>query len=172
MEVKEKAEDTSLCEFKEKIKEFYIKKLHISEERPLESLINATEYREYNKGEKIIQMGEEQKNVFFLLSGIFRGFFVDINGREITDCFGYKKGTPIMSTFQFDMPSPVYIEASEYCEVLSVPIDKVLELLHENTSIVRVYNCMLQEALNKQWQTKVILYQYTAMQKYEWFLET
>lgn len=117
-------------------------------------------------------MGEEQKNVFFLLSGIFRGFFVDINGREITDCFGYKKGTPIMSTFQFDMPSPVYIEASEYCEVLSVPIDKVLELLHENTSIVRVYNCMLQEALNKQWQTKVILYQYTAMQKYEWFLET
>lgn len=103
--------------------------------------------------------------------GIFRGFFIDDSGKEITDCFGFKKGTPIVSTVEIGQPSPIFIEAVEKCGAYSIPIKEVQALMKKSLKVIKTYNQILQTALKKQWDTKMALYQYTAQQKYEWFLE-
>lgn len=156
----------------EEIRHFYQSVLKITDSVLLDRVTEHTEYKRIPAGELIVKAGEKPIDFFFLVSGIFRGFFIDADGQEITDCFGFKSGIPILSTFQFDVSSPVSIEAIEDCEVLRIPTQEIMQILQESPSAVRVYNDLLQEALNKQWETKQALYQYSAMQKYEWFMET
>ena len=75
---------------------FYVDFLHITEERLAAELVEITNPIQLRKGEILIHEGEAQDHYVFLTDGILRGFFLDANGRDVTDCFGYQCGTPGM----------------------------------------------------------------------------
>ena len=107
----------------------------------------------------------------FLVSGLFRFFFTDINGIEHTDCFCGDPGFPIMPSMGFDCVLPIDIQALEDSELLVIPVELIQYLVENNMEIMRMYNKMLMESVRRHWETKMALYQYGAEDRYAWFLE-
>lgn len=80
----------------------------------IKELVSATDIRHLKKGEFVVRIGEVQKDVYFLETGIARGYFLDINGKDVTDCFGFRCGTAAVSFGQLELnaPSPMTIMVS------------------------------------------------------------
>lgn len=123
------------------------------------------------KNELLVREGERQKHFVFLLQGVLRGYFLDINGREITDCIGFQCGTPAMASILLQEPSIISIEAVTPCELLTIEAQTLQQLLQQNTELVWIYNAYLQQALQTHWQIKTTVCQHTAMERYQWFLQ-
>lgn len=135
--------------------------------------MNATESRYLKKGECIIRAGEIQNDIYFMETGILRGYFLDVNGKEVTDCFGFRSGAPAMAFCQMelDVPSPLTIEMLEDGKFFCIPIATVADLQSRYPEVLMLYNKLLIEALNEHWKLKQVLIQYSAIQRYEWFLK-
>ena len=65
----------------------------IKDEQLLHKLISIAEYRCKKKGDFIVRAGEPQNEVWLMESGIARGYFLNANGEEVTDCFIFKPGS-------------------------------------------------------------------------------
>lgn len=48
-------------------------------------------------------IGEAQNEVYFGETGIARGYFLDVNGKDITDYFGFQCGTAVVSFGQLEL---------------------------------------------------------------------
>lgn len=123
------------------------------------------------KREFLYKRGDRLSGVPFLMSGLFRFFFTDINGIEHTDCFCGDPGFPIMPSMGFDCVLPIDIQALEDSELLVIPVELIQYLVENNMEIMRMYNKMLMESVRRHWETKMALYQYGAEDRYAWFLE-
>ena len=152
------------------IEEFFEKVLNISDPVISRQIAALAEIRSLPKGQILIREGDAQTYLFFLLSGILRGFLIDISGQEITDCFGYRCGTPAIGTLEINTPSPITIEALTDCQLIRLPIAEALHFLDQDPRLLRIYNHLLCTALRSHWELKVMLHKRTAMERYQWFL--
>lgn len=123
------------------------------------------------KGDRIVEVGEKQRQIPFLVSGVLRGFVVDENGQDITDCFAWKCGDIVRGCNGLRDPSQINIEALTDCELIQVPASVLEDLLERDPKLVQAYNIVLAKALKEHWETKRTLY-LSAMQRYQWFLNT
>lgn len=137
----------------------------------LQEISDAAVLENVSKGTVLIHAGELQARIFFLVEGVFRGSFLDINGKEITDCIGFQPGTVAMASFGFEAPAKVSIEMMTAGKVLSVPTRQLMAMMRKYPELLVLYNKLLTDALAAQWELKVMVYQCTAMQRYEWFLK-
>lgn len=151
-------------------KKFYMEVLHITESRLASKLSELTESTQISKGEILVHQGKEQNYFVFLTDGILRGFFLDANGRDVTDCFGYQCGTPGMSCFT-NAPSPISIEALTACHLLQIKSKELMDLMQNEPQLLWIYNDLLQNALRTHWEAKTMICQHTAMERYQWFLK-
>lgn len=151
--------------------EFFEKVLNVPDPESARQIAALAEIRALSKGQILIREGDAQTHLFFLLSGILRGFLIDINGREITDCFGYRCGAPAIGTLDMGTPSTISIEALTDCQLIRLPISEALHLLDQDPRLIRIYNRLLCTALRSHWELKVMLHKRTAMERYQWFLE-
>lgn len=119
----------------------------------------------------MIREGDRPIFVPFLLRGIVRGFLLDVNGHEITDCFAVQPGIPVMTAADLRMPSPLYLEATVPCDFLAVPVSEIQRLLGEYSELQSLYNQLLIDSFSMHWEIKLTLCRSTAMQKYQWFLQ-
>ena len=136
----------------------------------LQSLSQSFEIRELDKKEILHQIGLPHPSIDFLVEGLFRGFFLDRAGKEITDCFVFRPGTPIVSCLELGEPSFISTEAMEPSTILSIPLEQVNELM-PYPEILGLYIRFLRESLLRHWENKIMLAQYTAKDRYTWFLE-
>lgn len=146
--------------------------LHIRDAALADRLASIAERLHLSKGELLIREGEPQTRFVFLVEGILRGYFLDIGGRDITDCFTYQCGAPAVSCFSIGTSSAISVEALTSCELLSLPNDALTALMEEYPRLLWDYNRMLQQALRTHWEIRTMLCQHTAMERYQWFLQT
>lgn len=121
------------------------------------------------KGTMLARCGEPQTHIFFLLDGVFRGFFLDIDGREITDCLGYRCGDVAMASFGLNNPAQTNVEMMTAGKVLSLPANGLAALMQKYPEVLVVYNQLLTKSLEMNWEMKIVLYQRTAKERYAWF---
>lgn len=145
--------------------------LHITEQELLQRINDAAELRTIKKGEKIIHMGDSIDYIYFNIHGIFRGFFCDINGKEITDCFVYEYGTSLAAAFDINKESPITIQALTDAQILRIPTKEVIHWIKEYNEISEQYLQLLLQSVNEHWELKVALCIYPAMERYLWFLK-
>lgn len=136
-----------------------------------ETLLASAVLRELKKGELLIRQGDVQKYVIFLVSGILRGFFLDAGGREMTDCFAFRRGTPCMPGPDFTQPAPISIEALTDVTVLCIPISVVNRTMEDNMIFIKCAYRLLMESTKMHWELKNARYRYGASQRYQWFLK-
>ena len=152
--------------------EFFTNIYHLRDEEVLRIFVNATVQRHLKKGEFVVKPGEIQKDVYLMEYGIFRGYFVDANGRELTDCIRYKCGTVALAAGELKPdPSPMAIEMLEEGSFFCIPMSVLASLQETHIEVVRLYNKLLISAFNEHWGLKQVLAQYNSTQRYQWFLE-
>ena len=151
-----------------RIADFYKDTLNVQDGQIAEQLAEISRLETLEKGHRVISMGEQMDMMPVLVKGVLRGYIVDENGRDITDCFIFRRGDVIMGTGDFLTPSPVHIETTTECQVLMVPLAELLQLLDQPELLV-IYNQQLMRALERHWQVKMMLYQSDAMTRYQWF---
>lgn len=153
--------------------DFYKDICGLQDEKFIQEIADITERRCLKKGEFVVRVGEALNDVCFLETGISRGYLLDASGRDITDCFSFRGGSPVMPFCQMelDIPSPMAIEMLEDGSIFCVPISGVIRLQKTYAEVTMFYNRLLIQALNEHWRLKQILNQYTAIQRYQWFLQ-
>ena len=153
------------------IRQFYHETLHVEDPDLLEGLISITNIVYLDKGELLVRQGDRQTDFLFLVSGIFRGYYLDVNGKEVTDCIGFKSGTPAMSSAIDNVISPISIEAVVESVFLRIDGAKLIPLIERSPLLLKIYNEVLQTAMQIHWALKVTVTQRTALERYQWFLE-
>ena len=154
-----------------RIADFYMDALGIQDRQIATYMAEISHLETLQKGHRVISMGEVMDVMPILVTGVLRGYVVDENGRDVTDCFIFNRGDVIMGTGNFTTPSPVHIETITECQVLMVPLNEMLTLLGRPELLV-LYNEQLTHALERHWQVKMMLYQSDAMTRYQCFRKT
>lgn len=124
------------------------------------------------KGNLVITQGERQEDFIFLVTGIFRGFYLGADGKENTDCFGVLPGTPCMSVSINNGISPISIEAVTPCEFIKISGKQLTPLIDSNPFLLKIYNEILRTAMQIHWDLKIMVTQHTPMERYRWFLDS
>ena len=143
--------------------------LGLSDNELLRTIRQTAYINHYEKGSFLLRQGECPDGFCVLINGILRGYFLDKDGTDITDCFGYRMGTIAMPFSDMSMPSPINIEVLEASDIFIIPRHTMQELLTHNFEAVQVYNRILLAGATEHWEIKNALYQYSATDRYIWF---
>lgn len=154
------------------IEKFFRETMGVSDSQLVQRLAAISEPVYLAKGDLLVRQGERQEDFLFLVTGIFRGFYLDIQGREITDCFGFKPGTPGMSATINNAISPISIEAATECVFVRVPGAALLPLITSSPLLLKIYNEILQTAMQIHWELKIVVSQRPALERYQWFVQS
>lgn len=153
------------------IESFMRSQLHITDENLIKQTSKEIRVRKLKKGECLVRQGECLSELCFLINGVVRGFLIDDQGNEITDFFGFKPGQGLLSGPVFYMQSLITIQAEGECQIFAIPFQTVQYLIHNSLDFFQVYNRLLIEYYRTNWEWKVAFRQYSAVQRYEWFLQ-
>lgn len=145
--------------------------LQLPEEALLQAIQETGMVREIEKGECVIQQGDVPSHIIFLIDGIFRGFFSNQEGKEITDCFVTKAGMTVMPSSDIQKAAPLSLEAVVDSHVLYIPIHEVTSRMWRYRSIQKLYYYLLIDSYNVHWDLKTAIRQYDAQKRYQWFCE-
>lgn len=151
--------------------DFYKNVLKITEDAAIDEAIKATEIKVLHRGEYLIRVGEVPTHVWFLMNGIMRGVMLDLNGKEITDCIVFRCGDSVMPDNDITQPASISLEALTESQIVCLPMDTVLHMLETYPSLAELYRRLLLVSVNLHRGLKIATYQYTAAQRYQWFLK-
>lgn len=150
--------------------DFYKNVLQITEDAAIEEAIKATEIKVLRRGDYLMRAGELPTHMCFLMKGIIRGIMLDLNGKDITDCIMFRCGDPVMPDNDITQPASITLEALVDSEIVSIPMTTVADMLNKYPSVSELYRRLLVLSVNLHRGLKIATYQYTAAQRYEWFL--
>ena len=153
------------------IRGFFVEVLGITNENLLEELCNIAVMTKIKKGTLLVQKGEIQTYISFLVDGVFRGYYESSDGKEVTDCFGYICGQPAMASYDLESPTVTNLVAETDSTCVRFSIADIKRLLEKYTELVYVYNQLLMKDMERHLRIKQIMYEYDAMGRYQWFLE-
>ena len=151
--------------------DFYRDALHVTEQNLLEQVVGLSEIRLYRQGDILIRQGEVPTSVFFLMQGTLRGVLLDVNGRDITDCIVYRSGDAAMPDNDLTQPASVTMEALTDCTLACIPVEEAFRLIREHPALAALYQQMVLQAASMHRALKIAICQYSAAQRYQWFLE-
>ena len=152
------------------MRRFYCEVLGITDQKVLDAVEPISQLKHLERGDQLIRHGERQSHVMFIVEGLLRGFYLDADGRDTTDCFGFRPGTPAMACCEMNQPSPITIEALAPSKVVCLPYEKVAALIQEDVNLMQLYNTLLLKSIQEHWQVKTMICQHTATERYRWFL--
>lgn len=153
------------------ISSFYRETLHLLDNELIDTLTAASNVLVAKRGEKIQNTGDIITHVNFLKSGVYRVFFKDIKGHDITDSFGYMPGHVVLSCMNFDIPAQSSIEALEDSTFISVDAGVISELLQNHIEILNLYNHLLRRSLKEHINKQIVLARCSSSERYKWFTE-
>ena len=149
--------------------DFYRRYLRIDDRTLLNELSGISKIEYFRKGEKIINAGEEQHKIFLLKDGIVRGYLINPEGRDFTDCFGFQPGSPVMGCTRLDLPAQLNIQALNRVSVLSIPVGDFWDLADVYPEVVKIYNDYLIRSLEEHFEYGIVRSTLNAGEKYSWF---
>ena len=127
--------------------------------------------RNFSKYEMIISEGTVPHSIYFNVQGIFRGFFFDMDGKEITDYFCNNVGTAVMSCESLGEKAHENLQAITELTAIEFPLTEFKELLTKYTELAILQKDSLIDAIEKSQEIKEVCCRLKAKEKYLWFLE-
>lgn len=153
------------------IREFFSQAIGLTDDDLIDKVDGISQIVSFEKGDLIVRQGEIQKHIYFVLEGIFRGYYVNREGKEITDCLGFRCGEPAMACTRLDGASEICIESATDSKCLQMPIKKTIELIGEYPELENAYNKLLVQGIKRHNEIKRVLLDYDSAGRYQWFLE-
>lgn len=151
--------------------ELFTRQFGLNDPALLDTLSALAEVQHIPRGTVFLKTGEVQSKVFLLLNGVVRGYFVDVDGCEHTDCFCFRSGTPTMPPCAFDEPSPENVAALTDCDLVVLPLKETMELVRTCPQLAELYARFLTDSMRLHNHTRHAICSLPARQRFEWFLE-
>lgn len=148
--------------------------LGLENETLVQELATVTQRKCFKEGELLFHTGEISNYIYFLEHGVVRGVLLDVDGKDITDCLVFRCGEAVMASFdrlELDIPSSYSVEVLEDSCFFCVPMEKIVELKQKYFDVAVLHNQLLIAALEEHRETKLALYQFSAVERYQWFLK-
>ncbi len=155
----------------QEIQEFFSRMFPQVEPSLLAPMFVNAEPRHFAKKELFCAQGETPEVILFIQHGIFRGYFCNQKGDEMTDCFCYRHGEMPVPNLPLDAPASINMEALAESDTITLPVEDVVQFLETNDFALRIYNNLLIDSLRRHIEVKKMLYQVEAAKRYAWFLE-
>lgn len=135
-------------------------------------LLQSCTFSAYKNKDEIIKPLERQQNLYFLTSGLVRGYYIDDKGNDITIRFINNQGwithyTALLS----NTPSKYTFQCLEECSVIKLPFEKINEGYDQFPSLERLGRLIAESVLKTQ-QTRIESFQFfNAEERYLEFLD-
>lgn len=150
--------------------EFLQNILGFQDEHLLREALPSCKILHVKKGQELIRLGQQQTYIHILVEGIFRGYFMDANGKDITDCLVVNPGAPLMPSSDLEESAPCTIEALSDSSVFRIAISDFCILARRYPPVSELYKRLVLASVDYHRQLKIMMYQYSAAQRYSWFL--
>ena len=143
------------------------------EKHPLADILrNLAVCRTISKQTKIVGLEAAQPHIFFLASGLLRGYLLDRTGGEITDCFAFRYGDCRMSYLPAGRSRvEEYVETLEDTLIISFELEKLMPYLLREPALLNIWMACMADIYAEQILHKRMLCHTTSMERYEWFLK-
>lgn len=113
----------------------YLKSFNALTDDEIENLVQITTKRDLNKADYFIREGETCKEVAFVLSGIFRSYYISDKGEEITYCITFPNNLmTAYSAFITGQGTNENIQAISDVELLIIPKNKIDDLVMKSAN--------------------------------------
>lgn len=94
----------------------------------------------FPKETTVLLEGDICLNVYFIIRGIVRAYYIDNNGYDITKCFASENELFSTEGLRTNCPSTFNIECLEECECIMIPIKVIKSAMEENSDLYRLFN--------------------------------
>lgn len=156
----------------EKIEKLLQQRYHLTDTTALHELVKNLTICQVGKEERIISEGETPTEIYFLISGILRGFYLSEQGKEITDCFAFEPGEVVASDIPPESPATITMETVKPCQFAALSICKMYDMMEIYPEISSIYIQCLTVSLNRHRNHKIALSRYCAENRYRWMKRT
>ena len=111
-------------------------------------LENIFKIRVIDKDEFFIKEGDNSTEIGFVLEGVFRSFYIDKNGKDITKYF-YAEGSMLFSylSYLINESSEYDIQSIEESTILVIKVSELEKMMEGNYQLLLLYKKLLDEAL-------------------------
>lgn len=151
------------------IEQFVTNVLHIQSTPAVKKLVNCGNIVHLKEKEILFLQGYVPEHVAFLLNGIMRSFVIVDKGADVTECFDFQYGWPVVPSIPLNAPASVNIEASVESDLILFPTKDVWKLIETNIDVSHMYNLLLCQSMAKYVQFTRVMMTCSAEQKYQWF---
>lgn len=132
----------------EKIERSILKKvLLIDEERVIDKILQISKKTTFEKNQMILNIGEKQENVYIIISGIARSFYLDIDGNDITKMFMKENDFCVGESLFEEGNSIQGFEALEEIRALKINAKELKQIIMSNKKMIETYMNYLEQNL-------------------------
>ena len=141
--------------------------LHLSSPELCQTIAGMARYVRFSNNEVFLSIGQLQSRMLFLAEGIARFYYMDLNGRELTQCFCTIPGYPLMVNIN-TAGSLSGAHAVGKMTALEIPMAKGFALMAAHPELMEFYNRVLNQALLYHAEIAIMLRSTTPQQRYQW----
>ncbi len=155
------------------MEQFFRNVLKLSDSGLIQSLCEISDTIEVKKGTVIVRQEERLNAVMLILKGIYRGYYLNAEGKEITDCFGLDVGEPVVPCSALNEPSEITIECIAAGSCVRIDLAGLATLSRRRkwqAELIKCYNRFLIRGIERHQQHKRVIHDCDAMERYLWFL--
>lgn len=108
----------------------FIKELHSED---MLRFLSFTSIQSYRQGDIFLEQGSTKGNIYFIIKGLIRSYYVNEKGEEITNRIRYEN--QVMSCYEIDLlnePSRYYLQAIEPTDMMVMDVKTMREIVHGN----------------------------------------
>lgn len=127
--------------------------------------------KNYDKKSIILRMGEHTNDIYFIIKGLVRGYYISEKGEEITKCFAKEGEWCCVHNLLSDAESEFYIETLEDCTFLRTDINILRKILNTNLELQKIYSRLVYDAIRLQDKRNLYFQGLTGKERYLLFLK-
>ena len=94
----------------------------------------------FSKNTIVIHQGQQMNNLYFILKGIVRGYYLDEDGREVTKCFSKEQELFGVEGFLYHRAASFSIECLENVECIEVSYSEIEHWMNQNQEHTAMVN--------------------------------
>jgi CRP-like cAMP-binding protein len=119
----------------------------------------------------ILLQGERSSNIYFIIRGLVRGYYIDEKGHDITKCFAFENEFFSTEGLRTNNPSSFNIECLEECKCIQIPYKILSRALGENSDLYKAFNHYALKAMKDLENRTRDLVMKSAEERYRIFVE-
>lgn len=117
----------------------------------------------------LLHMGDEPKYFYFIISGLLRGYYLDEQGTEVTNCFIDQGEFCCSFAVAQSLHSEFFIQALEDSRYLQVELELIRYLIQEKKEIQELFNRLSMKGISYYRNRSKALVMQSASQRYQMF---